>query len=83
MSRIYALSKGEDGGTDGDLVATADKANVERMLTETWPTNGRWNFDKELAVIRDLLAKDEPGSHDISGGWGGWQLHIVDLYEPS
>ena len=80
MTFIYMLSDYGEYGSD-NVVATLDKSIVAQLLMEHWPHA----FDeciKELARLLDedeeKLAKTKTG-HDLEGGWGGVQLHIIEL----
>jgi hypothetical protein len=78
MAKVYMIScYDEDGSTD--VRATLDKGKV-RGLLETHPelhSGISEEYDKRLT---ELLAADKPvDGADLGRGWGGFQLHIIEL----
>lgn len=75
--RVYIISIYEEDGAEG-VRATLDKTKVESLLV-THPILGKDQCAEEITHLRDFLEKDVPGKFDLSRGWGGFQLHIVEL----
>ena len=78
--KVYLISRYDEYGSE-DVRATVDKDKVRELLRthklreeEDVPED----YDKTLS---DLLAKDiatgQP--NNLGRGWGGFQLHIVEL----
>lgn len=80
--RVYLLSLYGENGAE-EVVATLDKSKVETMLV----VHNHWSQCTEpykeacLNRLRELLASDEllPDGCDLGDGWGGFELHIVEL----
>lgn len=82
--KVYILSTYEEHGAE-DVKATLDRDRVPALLLSYSPYS-RWgeapfdvDFSKELERLKELLSEDAPGEYELSVGWGGWMLHIVEL----
>jgi hypothetical protein len=75
--RVYLLSDYEEHGAT-NVVGTTNPARLADVLREHWPSS-----DAEAEQIAKALAEDTVGKWDLSQmarlGWGGIQLHIVEL----
>lgn len=70
--RIYLVSHYDEDGAD-DVRATADRSKVEGIVRTYWPDNR----EDEVNKVREVI--DTLGKHNLSHGWGGIQLHVVEL----
>lgn len=82
--KVYLISTYNEYGAE-EVRATIDKAKVESLLL-THPTYIKIQpnqFEEEEHPIERLkytLEKDEViDGLDLTSGWGGFQLHIVEL----
>ena len=85
--RVYILSVYEEYGAE-EVVATLDKFHVEVMMDKYFSTCGLDERDGhkfgELRetpreTLRRVLNEDTTGKLIIQRGWGGIQLHVVEL----
>jgi hypothetical protein len=74
--RIYILSTYREQGAE-DVKATINKDNVEKLFMSYLPTND------EIIALREFLVADEvnPDGFNLSKGWGGYMLHIIESEE--
>lgn len=72
--RVYLLSDHDEHGSE-NMVGTADPTKLESMLLNHWGNGGEIQVD----WLRAALAENAPGKWSHPGGWGGPQLHVVDL----
>ncbi|HVI55469.1 MAG TPA: hypothetical protein VM621_10500 [Luteibacter sp.] len=87
MSRIYILSNYDEYGAE-DVKATTNRDAVMDMLRsyvgEKVPGYSHpypeFNYGEPEALLA-LLASEDPGKYNLSEGWGGFQLHIVDEFQ--
>lgn len=76
--RVYLLSVYGEYGSH-DMVGTPDPERLPGMLNAFWPA---W-VDAALPGLQAALKFPTPGQpYDLLNGWGGVQLHVVDLEEP-
>jgi hypothetical protein len=75
--RIYLLSDYEEHGAT-NVVGTTNPAKLADVLREHWPSS-----DAEVEQLANALAENTVGKWDLSSmartGWGGIQLHILDI----
>ena len=74
--KVYLLNTYQEDGPE-DIRATLDRASVEKLLV-THPYYQLCTEEykaKSLKKLREIL--DDGG--DLGTGWGGFQLHIIDL----
>lgn len=73
--RVYLLSDyGEHGSCH--VVATVDITKLPGLLTEKFPY---W-AEEAMPQLRELLLEDAPiDGRDLLIGWGGVQLHVIEL----
>lgn len=87
--RVYTLSIHNEDGAE-ELVATLDKTKLHQMCKDNYHNvKSEWseetkkyisqNNKDELDKLTKVLEKDELGKYNISKGWGGIQVHIVEL----
>jgi hypothetical protein len=78
MAKVYLISCYDEYGST-EVRATLDNTKVRDLLA-THPElhNGiSEEYDKRLA---ELLVADKPvDGADLGRGWGGFQLHIIEL----
>lgn len=76
--RVYIISWYEENGAQG-VRATLDKNKVSELVS-THPEH-RHPLSKEYELtLKSLLEADAPiDGQDLGKGWGGFQLHIVEL----
>lgn len=78
--RVYLLSTYEEHGAD-NVMATLDPAELPAMLRRIGNHFAAQVLDGSLGTLTDVLARGEliTDGVDLTGGWGGVQLHIVEL----
>lgn len=80
MSVVYILSTYGEYGAE-NVRATLDSSNLERMAQE-YPKR---DTTHEVGEIRKLLSGPvtelltKQSGHDLSNGWGGMMLHVVEI----
>jgi hypothetical protein len=74
--RVYLLSDYDEHGSE-NMVATVDPAKLEPLLVKHW--NLPKSIDGDVAALRAALDENKTGKWTLPGGWGGVQLHVVDL----
>jgi len=74
--KVYILSSYREDGAE-DVHATLHKDRVRDVLIGAM---GPLDFEYDLNLAR-FLNEDAPSrdAKDLGKGWGGWQLHIVEL----
>ena len=74
--RLYIISTYREEGAE-DVRATTNKDMVEKIFRSYEPA------DDEIAKLREALIIDEINAAGInlSSGWGGYMLHIVETEE--
>jgi hypothetical protein len=76
-ARVYILSLHEEHGAE-DVRATLDPSKLADMAKAS-PYSAN---DEELKAIADIVAEGKVHARSggpVSNGWGGIQLHVVDL----
>lgn len=73
MVLLYVLSHYAESGAE-HMSATLNPQAVPAML-DVYPKVS----DSDRATLARLLIENCPGQYDLSDGWGGYQLHIVEL----
>jgi hypothetical protein len=76
--RIYILSTYEEHGAE-DVKATSNPALVDGIITSYDAFKSDVSYERQRAA--DAIRGDELGSFDLSPGWGGMRLDIVDMVE--
>ena len=82
--KVYILSTYQEHGAE-QVKATLDPSKLPDMIRTFKNEHGPWKGEPwpveevELKRLADAIAKDEPGEYGLSDGWGGYQLHIVEL----
>ena len=85
--RVYILSVYEEHGAE-EVVATLDKSHVEIMMDKYFSTCGLDETDgpklgefraTPRETLRRVLKEDTTGKFNLQDGWGGIQLHVVEL----
>lgn len=74
--RIYLLSDYEEHGSR-NMVGTTDPDKLESMLAAHWGKYG--GYEADLRDLREALSEETTGIWTLGRGWGGPQLHILDL----
>ena len=84
-TRVYILSVYEEHGAE-EVVATLDKSHVEVMMDKYFPIYGIDESSRHMEgratpreALRRVLRKDTIGKFNLQSGWGGIQLHVVEL----
>lgn len=88
---VYLLSDHDEHGSE-NVVATLDRGRLLELLVKGWPwadkTEGRnlpENVKNESDILREYLAANtdadlaDGAPRNLSYGWGGVQLHVVEL----
>ena len=86
MKYVYLLSDYDEYGAE-HVAATLDRARLLDLVDANW-TDASEEFreiaKKELASLLERLdidlLKEEGNGHSLHHGWGGAQLHVVQLY---
>ena len=75
--KIYIVSTYGEYGAE-NVQATLDKSKVKELVSNLQLFN---LGETEIATLDNLLELDEcdPNGNDITDGWGGIQLHIVEV----
>jgi hypothetical protein len=83
----YIVSTYDEHGAE-DVAVTLDKCKVVEMLSSYKRTLGYEVDNNELIKLHELLDDEEvigklevkrTSGRNISGGWGGFMLHIVEV----
>lgn len=77
--KVYILSTYEEHGSDS-VVATTQHDRLGQLMADNF--EGFAPLDEELKALERLKDQGWPIStqgHDLSNGWGGILLHIVEL----
>lgn len=77
--KAYLISRYDEYGSE-DVRGTLDKSKVRELLV-THPARRNRPLEADYeAKLAELLEADEPvDGTDLGHGWGGFQLHIVEL----
>ena len=75
MSYVYLISDHHEYGSE-NVRATLDRSKVLSLLPEDY-SDCEPRLRELLQSSDEELAKDYP--HNLCGGWGGAQLHVVML----
>ena len=83
---VFILSTYGEHGAE-DVVATLDRRNLISMVDVNWPdTNPEWNAEAKTKLAAYLEKPDAALASGIGMrchvGWGGTQLHVVELNNP-
>jgi hypothetical protein len=87
LAYVYLLGTYDEHGSDG-IKATLDRSRLPDILASAkWDGDDLSDEQAELAKLLDRpdaeLWRSGGGyagsTHDLSQGWGGWQLHVVPL----
>ena len=87
MTYVYILSDYEECGAE-NVCATLDRSKLLGLVDENWPDRSLVHEDwiaKMKAGLENLLLSHSDGvlvTHggwNCSDGWGGMQLHVVEL----
>lgn len=88
--KVYILNTYDEHGPEY-IHATIKPQIMFRVLTEQFfkdlktVTNDKWlqelYKDQKIALekMNELISKNELCSENLNAGWGGYQLHIVEL----
>lgn len=83
--KVYILSTYDEHGAE-NVRATIDKNEVAdiaaKMYLELWKCNAGRDRSEEFTKLSELLDADVlsgKNGTDLADGWGGMQLHIVEL----
>ena len=80
--RVYILSVYEEYGAE-QVKATLDPTKLSAMLREfrhPWKDQPVEVPESVFEALTEVLAEDRlVDGRNLSEGWGGWQLHIVEL----
>jgi len=89
MPYVYILSDYNEYGAE-NVTATLDRAKLETVMRKSWPDAGfpygglnEW-LAEAAAKMAELLQKSDAelasvDGHNLHRGWGGMQLHVVEL----
>jgi hypothetical protein len=85
MAYVYVLSDYEEHGAE-NVCATLDRSILHRLLDRNWPGSPEWAVEAHAGLEEHLKKADDVLSARTSGwnchsGWGGMQLHVVELKE--
>ena len=76
--KVYILSTYDEYGAE-DVRATLDKSKVEALLQSHPRLSALTDYPiKKLRALLEVDCCDVKGT-DITEGWGGFKLHIVEL----
>ena len=87
MSKVYILSDYGEYGSE-HVVATLDKSKVELLAEKYWGcvdldrlqyASGHPTAREELLGLLEADTANKESGIDLFFGWGGVQLHIVEL----
>lgn len=84
--KIYTLSLHDEYGAEY-MKATTNKDAVMQMLASysgevVGPFDCKLSIEEEeMNNLLSALQSDELGKYNLSKGWGGFQLHIVECFE--
>lgn len=81
MTLVFILSTYDEYGAE-DVQVTLDRSLLCKMITKYF----RFGSGEEQRKLMDILDGDDNniiGKHNLSHGWGGIQLHVVELTESS
>jgi hypothetical protein len=76
--KVYLISCYGEHGSE-DVKATLDKTKVRDLLITHPEMRGEPLDDEYEQSLKRLLEADEPTESDLGRGWGGFQLHIIEL----
>jgi hypothetical protein len=77
--KVYLISNYGEYGSEA-VRATLDKSKVRELLATHPDMHGEpLPKDYEQSLKRMLEADELADGHDLGRGWGGFQLHIVEL----
>jgi hypothetical protein len=90
MALVYILSDHNESGAE-HVVATLDPSKLPEMIERNWPNtsfNKAWKDEQRAAWLAeaiaalteiDLIEISAERGKPLHDGWGGIQLHIVEL----
>ena len=92
MTLVYMLNTYDEYGPE-EIMATLDAAKLEPHIRTAWTATSdkaepyksneiahkqKW-IDDAIIKLRKLLETGKPDSYNLHDGWGGLQLHIIEL----
>jgi hypothetical protein len=91
MAYVYILSDYEEHGAE-NVCATLDRGRLHQLVDKNWPpphnstASKEWTAEAHAGLEEHLKKSDDVLSSKTSGwnchsGWGGMQLHVVELKE--
>lgn len=89
MTLVYILSDYEEQGANR-VVATLDRDKLPALIDSNWPDvpHKKWDYagwrEEAKATLAEYLQLSEadlisPNGLNLHKGWGGAQLHVVNL----
>lgn len=74
--KVYLLSDYNEHGSE-NMIGTTDKSKVMQLMKDNFSFFNQQDVDE----LEWLLEKDKPSKDpdNLSNGWGGIQLHILEL----
>lgn len=78
MAKVYLLSDYKEYGSE-NMAGTMDKSKVIELLTNNFNyISDKTEYCEKLEILleEDISSKDPV---DLGKGWGGVQLHIIEL----